>query len=63
MNICRLILLLTIAVSGMAFAQAGPTGSILCAYWREIPGTTVADLNAVPAYPNFPNEQVMLDRL
>ena len=42
-------------------ANAPETGSIL-GCWREVPGSTVEDLTSLPAYPNFPNEQLPLDR-
>lgn len=35
---------------------------VLCAYWREIPGSRVGDLISLPVYPGYPNEQVVLNR-
>jgi predicted peptidase len=36
---------------------------VLCQYWRDIPGAVVKDLTDDPAFPRFPNEQVILDRM
>lgn len=47
--------------------QVGPATSpassgILCAYWREIEGTQIADLTGHVRYPDLPDEQVCLER-
>lgn len=68
MNILRLFLLSAalLALTSRALSQPATgqpqPGSILCAYWRELPGSAVADLTSTPAYPNFPHEQILLDR-
>lgn len=38
------------------------TGPILCQYWRELPGSEVADLLKCPAYPALPHDQTYLDK-
>lgn len=54
--------ILSVLCAAVAFAADAPEGRILCAYWREIPGTRVEDLTTLPAYPNHPNEQVYLNQ-
>ena len=51
------------AAAGAPAAAADGTGRVLCAYWRQLPGKTVADLTRHPAFPDIPGEQVYLDRL
>jgi predicted peptidase len=51
------------AVTSVEHDVAPATGSILCMYWREIPGVTLADLLKDSAFPRFPNQQVYLDQM
>jgi len=51
------------AASPQPATQTAVRGSILCAYWRELPGDTIADLTTSKAYPDYPDEQVKLNRL
>ncbi len=51
------------AVTSVEHAAAPAAGSILCMYWREIPGTTLPDLLKDPAFPRFPTQQVYLDQM
>jgi predicted peptidase len=44
-------------------AVAPKGGSVLCQYWRDLPGTHLKDLVADPAFPRFPDEQVYLDQM
>lgn len=52
------------ALCAVSTAAAAPpeTGRILCAYWREIPGTHVADLTSQASFPDYPHEQVYLQQ-
>jgi predicted peptidase len=51
------------AVTSVEHDTAPETGSILCMYWREIPGITLADLTKDSAFPRFPNQQTFLDQM
>lgn len=55
--------LLLLLISATLYAAPPATGRILCAYWRELPGTQVADLTGSPAFPSWPSEQSYLDEL
>lgn len=48
------------AVPPTAPAKPGTTGSILCEYFRGIPGGTVADVIKNPAFPNSPTDGELL---
>jgi predicted peptidase len=37
-----------------------PGHGILCQYWRDMPGNTIADLSGDPSFPSFPSEQRVL---
>lgn len=63
----NLLIVLSLLISCVHAQAASPAtapaaGRILCAYWREVPGTRVEDLTSLRAYPGHPNEQVYLDR-
>jgi hypothetical protein len=62
-RILYLLLLLVAAPLLAAPASSVATGRILCAYWRELPGTQIADLTQCPQFPKWPNEQVYLEQL
>ena len=51
------------AVTSVSHDSPPAGGGILCMYWREVPGTTLAELTKNPAFPRFPNEQVYLDQM
>lgn len=51
------------AVTSISHDSPPTGGGILCMYWREVPGTTLAELTKNPAFPRFPNEQVYLDQM
>ncbi len=59
-----LLLLMPVVPARAAGPATAPakTQGILCAYWREIPGSRVEDLTSLAVYPGYPNEQVLLDR-
>src|SRR4030095_11601628 len=64
----NLLIVLSLLISCVHAQAASPatapatTGKILCAYWREVPGTRIEDLTSLRAYPGHPNEPVYLDR-
>ncbi len=37
--------------------------TILCQYWRDMPGPQIKTLMDDPAYPRYPSEQIYLDRM
>ena len=55
------LILLVLCLGGAQVLAGETTGRILCAYWRELPGNTVAELAAAPAFPKLPSEQVYLE--
>ena len=55
-------LLAALCAVGAAAGAPPETGRILCAYWREIPGTQVDDLTGQASFPDYPNEQVYLEQ-
>lgn len=63
-TVFTLILLCVCGFAWPALAQPASssvtTGTILCAYWREVPGSRISDLTTQPTFPDLPNEQVYL---
>ncbi len=55
-----LLLSLLIGPASAAPPTTQLTGRILCQYWRQIPGQTVADLLGAAAYPAYPTDQTYL---
>jgi hypothetical protein len=54
--------LAVLLLAGSSMAQPTERG-IRCAYWRETPGATVADLTSLPSFPALPSEQLLLPDL
>jgi predicted peptidase len=51
------------AVTSTSYDAPPASGGILCMYWREIPGTSLAELLKNPAFPRYPNQQVYLEQM